>query len=346
MTTPIRILHAPSDTGGHARGLSRAERELGLISDVAVFSPGPFGYRCDFDLHAGTDQSVPVRMWRRAVFLAKAIRNYDVFHFNLGQTLLQVRQLGNVMDELAWLRRCGKTIVMTYQGCDARPLSHCFCQNAICVRDDPYRPRAIRRILRYADRVFFLNPDLAEWLPTGQFLPYASVNPREIVPLPEGASEQEVVIAHAPTNRLVKGTQHVVDAVDELRLEGASIRLDLIERVSREEALRRTAQADIVVDQLMLGWYGGYAVEAMALGKPVLCSIDETKNPFGEKLPIVRASRDKLTEPLRELVRDAPRRRQVGQAGRKFVESTHDPRVVARHALTGLIPLPTSNLSA
>ena len=39
-----RILHAPLDVGGHAFGLSRAERELGLRSDVAVVAPGPFGY--------------------------------------------------------------------------------------------------------------------------------------------------------------------------------------------------------------------------------------------------------------------------------------------------------------
>ena len=38
---PVAILHAPADVGGNAYGLSRAERELGLDSDVAVFSPGP-----------------------------------------------------------------------------------------------------------------------------------------------------------------------------------------------------------------------------------------------------------------------------------------------------------------
>ena len=36
---PVAILHAPADVGGNAYGLSRAERELGLVSDVAVFRP-------------------------------------------------------------------------------------------------------------------------------------------------------------------------------------------------------------------------------------------------------------------------------------------------------------------
>ena len=58
-----RILHAPADIGGHARGLSLAERELGLESDVAVFAPQRWGYEADIDLHAGIDVPVPCA-WR------------------------------------------------------------------------------------------------------------------------------------------------------------------------------------------------------------------------------------------------------------------------------------------
>ena len=54
----------------------------------------------------------------------------------------------------------------------------------------------------------------------------------------------------------------------------------------------------------MLGWYGGVAVEAMALGRPVVCRIDQAANPFGERLPIVDASPDDLRDRLRPLVRD------------------------------------------
>ena len=30
------------------------------------------------------------------------------------------------------------------------------------------------------------------------------------------------------------------------------------------------AQADLVVDQVLIGWYGALAVETMAMGKPVI----------------------------------------------------------------------------
>ena len=90
-----------------------------------------------------------------------------------------------------------------------------------------------------------------------------------------------MVIAHAPTNRSVKGTEDAVAAVGQLRDEGVNVELDLIEGVSRADAMERITRADVLVDQLHIGWYGGVAVEGMALGRPVVCFINESENPFG-----------------------------------------------------------------
>jgi glycosyltransferase involved in cell wall biosynthesis len=342
-----RVLHAPTDVGGNAYGLSRAERELGYVSDVAVFSPGPFGYGYDIDLHAGVDQPVWRRLARRTRFLAGAVREYDVFHFNFGQTILTVRQFGLVLDELAWLKRRGKTILVTYQGSDVRPFERCPCGRSWCIEAEPYRQPAARRFLRYADRVFYLNPDLREWLPGARFVPYASVDARFVTasPVPERG---ELVVAHAPTDQLVKGTKHVVEAVEALQREGLSVRLDLIEGASQDEVLRRTAEADLVVDQLLLGWYGAFAVEAMAIGRPVLAYIRENEpddNPFGAELPIVRTTPATLVDDLRLLAPDLERRRELGAAGRRFTEGHHDPRRIARAVLDGIASPPQAHLS-
>jgi glycosyltransferase involved in cell wall biosynthesis len=315
---------------------------LGLVSDVAVFAPGPLGYGYDVDLHAGIDRPVGLRMVRRAAFLRRALRRYDVFHFNFGLTLLSVRQLGHVADELALLRRLGKTVLVTYQGCDVRPKAECPCRNAECLATHQYRQPAADRALRFAHRVFFLNPDLRRWLPGARFLPYASVDPRvtQVVAPPDG---DELVVAHAPTDRDVKGTAHVVTAVAALRDEGVPVRLDLVENVGHDEALRRITAADVVVDQLVLGWYGALAVEAMALGRPVLAYIREDEpadNPFGDALPIVRTTAATLASDLRALAGDRERRQRLGVAGRRFVEQEHDPRRIARTALGGLVPIP------
>jgi glycosyltransferase involved in cell wall biosynthesis len=334
-----RILHAPADIGGHARGLSLAERSLGLVSDVAVFSPQRWGYEADIDLCAGIDVPIPVRMARRAVFLREALERYDVFHFNYGQTLMQVRQLGRVLDELPLLRRRGRKVLVTFQGCDLRPFSECFCRRPGCVRTSPYRRLAGERALAYADKVLYLNPDLGRWLDGGEFFPYANVDPHAIEPPPFRA-DAELVVVHAPTDRSIKGTRHVVEAVGLLRAEGIPVRLDLLEGLTHGGVRERTAAADVVVDQLLIGWYGGFAVEAMALGKPVICFIREEENPFSDALPIVRASPSTLVDRLRELLRDADRRRALGEASRRFAEREHDPRMLARRALAGLVDLP------
>ncbi len=340
-----RILHVPADVGGHAFGLSRAERELGFHSDVAVLAGGPFGYGADirFDLEGkGKVRQLAVR----TALLARALRSYDVIHFNFGQSMIPLRAGGRILDELPLVKRAGKTVLVTFQGCDVRPQECCFCSQEHCRRETPHRLPNARHFLRYADRCFHLNPDLGQWLPGSRFLPYASIDPFSLTPDSAPGQQDEFVVAHAPSNREVKGTRFVLEAVEQLQAEGLAVRLDLIEGVSRAEVLERLRGADIVVDQLLIGWYGGFAVEAMSLGKPVLCHIREAsavENPFGAELPIVRARADTLVSRLRELARDRDLRARTGLASRAFVERRHDPRTVAREVLSGLGDIPAAD---
>ena len=330
-----KILHAPADVGGHAYGLSRGERELGYESDVVVISSGPFGYGFDRNLDAGVSHPIWKRLARRASFLARAAREYDVFHFNFGQTLLTVRQLGQVFDELAWLKRRGKTVFVTYQGCDVRPKAACPCRQPHCYAEDRYRQPAAHRVLRFADRVFYLNPDLRHWLPGATFTPYASVDARQIEVAPEPSGD-EIVVVHAPTDVDIKGTSFVVAAVEQLRSDGLPVRLDLVAGATRDQVLDRIAAGHILVDQLLLGWYGAVAVEAMAVGRPVLCYVREDEpgdNPFGADLPIVRSTPETLAENLRRLITDPEQRASLGADGRHFAASHHDPREIARSVL-------------
>jgi glycosyltransferase involved in cell wall biosynthesis len=344
---PARILHLPWNIGGNPIGLSRAERELGLQSDVAVLSAHEYGYEADIDLGLGARED-PRAQARKAAVLARAARRYDVFHFNFGRTLFHRLRGGRLRSEIPLLRRLGKTVLATFQGDDARPPS----ANPFGPQDPGYlemqsrfQPARRALMLNGAHRVFFLNPDLREWLPGAEYRPYASVDPREIEVAPPGGGggDGEVVVAHAPSDRGIKGTEHVIEAVEALRGEGLALRLDLVEGVPHAEAMRRFASADMAVDQLNLGWYGGFAVELMAMGRPVLCHIREDEpgdNPFGEELPIVRATRESLREELRALASDRDRRVRVGGESRAFVERHHDPLRIARSNLEGLVPIP------
>ena len=332
MARAIRILHAPTNVGNHPYALSRAERELGYVSEVVDFIPSRrIQYRADV-VHDLGGRPPYVHAAVRSAFLVKALRRYDVFHYNWGQPLVPVRVGGHVLTELALVKRLGKIVLVTFQGSDVRPRpdTEAF---------DRYQAPNAAAMLRHADRAFYLNPDLGAHLPGAHFLPYANVDVRALSPA-RAPDCDHVVIAHAPTNRAVKGTSHVVAAVDALAAEGLPVRLDLIEGVPHTEALRRLAHADLLVDQLVLGWYGGVAVEAMALGRPVVCRIDQTANPFGQRLPIVDASTADLGDRLRPLVMDRAVRARLGAQSRQFVCAEHDPLRIARRVLDGLLEPP------
>jgi glycosyltransferase involved in cell wall biosynthesis len=311
---------------------------------VAVLGEHVFGYEADIHLGLGGRHDWHATRAKLS-FLSRAARHYDVFHFNFGSTLFQRYRRGRLRTEVPAIKRMGKTVLATFQGDDARPPSaNPFVHREPEEAELLARLQAERRriMLRYADRVFFVNPDLREWLPGAEFRAYANVDIRAIRPAPPPDGD-EIVIAHAPSDRGIKGTDQVVEAVTALRAEGVAVRLDLVEGLPHSEAMRRFASADLAVDQLNLGWYGGFAVEMMALGRPVVCYIREEHpgdNPFGEELPIVRADAATLAERLRELIADRELRMRLGREGRDFVEREHDPRRVARRNLEGLVDLP------
>ena len=102
------------------------------------------------------------------------------------------------------------------------------------------------------------------------------------------------MILHAPSSRRRKGTEHVLAAC-----EGLDADLVLVEGLDHREAFERYREADIVVDQLNAGWYGLFAIECMALGKPVVTflhdeAVRRTEQELGVTVPIVSATKDDL----------------------------------------------------
>jgi glycosyltransferase involved in cell wall biosynthesis len=139
---------------------------------------------------------------------------------------------------------------------------------------------------------------------------------------------------HAPSNREKKGTRYVIEACEKLELD-----LEIVEGVRHDEARERYARADIVVDQLNAGWHGVFALEAMALGKPVIAHLDEetveqSAEGYGIRVPIVPATKDTLVEALRPLAEDPATRQKIGAESRAYVEQVHDIDHIADRLLT------------
>jgi glycosyltransferase involved in cell wall biosynthesis len=89
--------------------------------------------------------------------------------------------------------------------------------------------------------------------------------------------------------------------------------------------------ADIVLDQFLIGTFGGIAPEAMACGRAVIMAYDAKVNQwaFPTPPPIVSARTvDELSRQLARLVGDAEERERIGREGREWVERHHGWRLV------------------
>ena len=105
--------------------------------------------------------------------------------------------------------------------------------------------------------------DAVRWVPEAEMIP-PGIDVRAIEPSPP-TDRARPLIVHAPSSRRRKGTEHLIAAC-----EGLDADLVLVEGLHHAEAFERYREADIVVDQLNAGWYGVFAIECLALGKPVV----------------------------------------------------------------------------
>ena len=132
-------------------------------------------------------------------------------------------------------------------------------------------------------------------------------------------------------NRNIKGTPHILAAMERLVREGHPVEYLNIENVDSKNMRFYQAQADIVVDQLIFGSWGSTCVECLALGKPVVCYLRPSvkdfflKNfPEYDSLPIVEADTKSIYHTLKKLVTDDEFRNQQKIASREFAESHFD----------------------
>jgi hypothetical protein len=360
---PLRVLHCPWMVGGNPAGLAAAERELGLESATIVFRPSPFGYPGNMAIWKESDGPV-VREVKRWHLVVRALRDFDVVHFNFGTPIAPepgldaesphrgrarvYRAYARLFEQfdLRLLARMGKAIFVTFQGSDARQrdiVSTFSGSDALRGAMELFTPesdrdkrRRIARFERYADGIYALNPDLLRVLPArARFVPYVSVDPRQWQPAPSSNRQGPPLVLHAPTNRNIKGTGFVLDAVSRLKAEGVELEFRLVEGLTQTEARALYAKADLVVDQLLVGWYGALAVEAMALEKPVVAylgSADLEFIPSGmrSEIPVISAEPSTIYDVLRELL--TTRRGELPELGRRsrvFVERWHDPLRIA-----------------
>jgi len=293
----LRVTHCPVNIAGIPWENVRALRRKGVDARLVVFERGKLHHEADWSLDRRGP--LPVRLAQQFAAFARLARTTDLFHFYFGLTLVP-KSL-----QFPLLRLLRKKSVFHYLGSDIRGKT----------RDElAYGTRADAEIVGSYDAI--------RWVPEAHVVP-PGLDLRPFAPVPPSDSPRPLVV-HAPSNREKKGTQYVIDACEQLNLE-----LDIVEGVPHEAARARYARADVVVDQLNAGWHGVFALESMALGKPVVTYlkpdvVERSAEGFGIRIPIVPATKETLVDALRPLVDQPALRKEIGAASRAYVERVHD----------------------
>ncbi len=365
----LRVLHAPSSVGGNPLALSRALKALGVDSTSLVVSQNYLSYEADIVLHH-PGGSFLVRELKRLWALFFYLPRFGVIHYNAGTTIASayglafpaqrersaaalvryvyaayLRQLQRF--ELWWVSLLRKVVFITYQGDDARQGDYCLEHFAISIAaqvepgyyddaSDAFKRRSIARLATIASEIYAVNPDLLHVLPArARFVPYSLFFLSDWMPRYEQDQPRPLRIVHAPSHRKVKGTDAIVAACAALKSQGFEFELVLVEGLSHAQARSVYASADVLIDQLYAGWYGGLAVELMALGKPVMVYLRDDDLHFlpagmRDQLPFIRITPDSVQRALQQVL-ETPRTELValGKRSRAFVERWHDPMVIA-----------------
>jgi glycosyltransferase involved in cell wall biosynthesis len=293
----LRVTHCPVNFAGIPWQNVLALRRQDVDARLVVFNRELRHPEADWSLdRSGGFAHKQLTQWRA---LARLLPRTDVFHFYFGLTLVPKTL------QFPILHAARKKSVFHYLGSDIRGKT-------------PEQLAYGRR----ADVQIVGSFDALRWVPDAEMIP-PGLDLRPFKPVPPSDRERPIVV-HAPSNRQKKGTRYVIDACAQLPVE-----LDIVENLPHEQARERYDRADIVVDQLNAGWHGVFALEAMALGKPVVVNLKpdvvaQAERAYGTKVPLVPATKETLVDALRPLVESPPLRREIGAASRAYVERVHD----------------------
>jgi glycosyltransferase involved in cell wall biosynthesis len=307
VNTPLRVTHAPVNMAGIAYKNVEALKRRGVDARLVVFKPQPFR-PTEFDVNLNRPDGflrAQLTQWRA---LASLLPKTDVFHFYFGLTLVPRRL------QFPILRATRRKAVFHFVGSDIRGKTP---------EQLAYAQQADARVVGSYDAI--------RWVPDADVIPPA-IDLKRYTPSP-GRGHERPLVVHAPSRKASKGTEFVETACAQLPVD-----LDVVHGVTHDEAVERYRRADIVVDQLNAGWYGLFAIEAMALGKPVVTflhdeAVKRTEEAFGVPVPIANATKETLADVLRPLVEDADERRRRAELSRAYVEAVHDDEKIADRLL-------------
>lgn len=330
-----------------------ADRRLGISAESLVFSTYYITSNFDICLSRHIDAVRASGNDTETAFyylvLIWAMLSFDIFFYFFDRGILPAAEftgrlsMGINREELSLLRRAEKYLYVIPYGADYRTrrstmaLSRFnFCMDCpeigrFCFCNDDIWPIVFQTTAAHATAVLAAGLALTQLKGARRF-DYVVVDVDNIDPVyPEPKPKGKINLLHVPNHPHFKGTRYLTEAVDRISAT-ANVQFTFASGISNSEVMQLMREADIVIDQLIGGYFGVTTLEAMALGKPVIVYIGDWDRVVNSaECPIINANPDTISEVLSGLLAEPARLTEIGKRSRRYVEQNYSvPALVGR----------------
>jgi len=320
-----------------------ADRSIGIDAENLVFTT--YYVTSAFDINLSRHLEIVLQREPGLIdafhwtVLLWALIAYDIFFFFNDRGILLPEEFTGILtmginfNELSLLRRAEKYLYTLAYGADYRTRSRAmaqqpfnFCMDCTtigrnCFCNDEAWPLVLHPIAAYATAMLGTSLALRE-IPGIRRFDYIVLDTSSIKPAyPATEPGRRVRILHVPNHAFFKGTRYLEAAIAQLEAEGATIEFKLATGLSNEEVLELMRWCDVLVDQLIGGYFGRTALEGMAIGKPVVVYlVDPDLVVAPRECPLINANPNTIYRTLKELIEAPHQLEKIGRRSRQYVE--------------------------
>ena len=299
-----------------AKSLSIAEHKFGASSDLIINN---------FRLLRAVDVFT---------LLEKLREEFKIFHLHARSFFWSPPSYVENFSDLAFIKSIGGKIVFNFRGTEARIPSEFSRVNKYSYSDhDPlgtkeiYNDESIKKLIdnisKYADKILVPDEELKHYVKGASILPRTILSTSTIN---QPRNKNFLRILHAPSNSGVKGTDIILQAVEDLKNEGFEFKFILLKNKNNKEVIDEISKADLVIDQILIGSYGVFSVEALSLGKPIICYLNETI--FTDDHPFISANPENIKNKLKKVLNGEINLQEYQKKSKKYFEQNFTNSIV------------------
>lgn len=336
-STGLKILFGTMELANYGATLSAAFRGRGMEAYTLDFYEHPFQYGADLTRH-----KYPYKYVEKLAmieFASELIAEFDIFNFLFCNTLLPF------FADLPVYRELGKKTISYYLGGEIRLYSLSSRKNPYytLAEDTYFKDHHTFDVVNFSNLIIFsAYTDAASGCK--EFRDILGLYYEDYIEHPQPIrindfindntqTNERFLIVHAPSNADIKGTKFIATAINALK-NIYDFEFTIVQHMPHNEALEIYKKADLIVDQLLAYEHGVLAVEAMALGKPVICHLNPLcLEVMPKDVPLITATPYNIQHVIEWALNNKNEVREIGLRGIQYAKDHHDAEKIVDYLL-------------